>query len=169
MPTRPPSITELADRAAILDCVADYMRGQDRLDPALQKASFHHDATVDYGFHAGPAHDFVDFAQALLARYAATWHMLGQSSIIIDGDHGRGEIYFHAWHRRAGENGAEDLQIAGRYLDRYERRQGQWAIAHRREIVDWTRSDIAADHWFDRTPTALRGARSGADLSEMEL
>lgn len=168
MPDRPLSIDDLAARAAIFDCIARYMRGQDRLDAALQKSSFHPDATVDYGFHAGPAHAFVDFAQALLANYAGTWHSLGQSLIEVDGDRAVGEVYFHAWHRRKTGEGPQDLQIAGRYLDRYACRNGVWAIVYREEIIDWTRTDPAADDWFDRTPTALRGQRGGADRSQME-
>jgi hypothetical protein len=166
MPQRPPSLSELADRAAIHDCIANYMRGQDRLDADLQKSSFHPDATVDYGFWSGGGHEFVVFAQRLLANYPATWHMIGQSLIEIDGDAAAGEIYFHAWHRRDAGDGLQDLQISGRYLDRYERRQGSWAIAHRREIVDWTRTDPAADDWLARTPAALRGGRGGADPSQ---
>ena len=111
--------------------------------------------------------EFVDFAQALLARYPSTWHMTGQMLIELDGDRATGEIYFHAWHRRDAGEGLQDLQIAGRYLDRYERRDGRWAIVHRREVVDWTRTDPAADDWFDRTPAALRGGRGGSDPSDI--
>ncbi|MES2290702.1 MAG: nuclear transport factor 2 family protein [Pseudomonadota bacterium] len=166
MAVKPLEPAELADRAAILDCVAQYMRGQDRLDGALQKASFHPGATVDYGFFTGSAADFVDFAQELLTRYPSTWHMTGQSLIDLNGDRATGEIYFHAWHRRDAGEGLQDLQISGRYLDEYERRDGAWAITHRREIVDWTRTDPAADDWFDRTPKALRGGRLGTDPSQ---
>ena len=162
-----PVFAALADRIAIQDCVARYMRGQDRLDAALQKGAFHPDARVDYGFFVGSAAEFVDFAQTLLAWYHATWHMTGQMLIEIDGDRATGEIYFHAWHRRDGDEGPQDLQIAGRYLDVYERRDGRWAIVHRREVVDWTRSDPAADDWFDRTPAALRGGRKGNDPSDI--
>lgn len=168
MPVPVPSVAELADRAAILDCSVRYMRGQDRLDAALQVSAFHDDATVDYGFFAGAATDFVAFAQGLLARYPATWHMIGQSLIEVDGDEARGEVYFHAWHRRLAEGGPEDLQISGRYVDRYARRDGGWGIVHRVELVDWTRTDMARDDWLARTPKALLGARGGADFSQNE-
>jgi hypothetical protein len=168
MPVPVPSLAELADRAAILDCSVRYMRGQDRLDAALQRSAFHEGATVDYGFFAGTAADFVDFAQGLLTRYPETWHMLGQSLIEVDGEVARGEVYFHAMHRRLADTGPEDLQISGRYVDRYERRDGAWGIVHRVELVDWTRTDAARDDWLERTPKALRGARQGRDFSQME-
>lgn len=166
MPEPTPSPEAVADRMAILDCSVRYMRGQDRLDPELQRGAFHPGATVDYGFFTGTADDFVDFAQGLLARYPVTWHKIGQSLITLDGDAATGEVYFHAWHRRDAGDGLQDLQIAGRYLDQYARRDGAWGIVHRREIVDWTRTDPAADDWFARTPNALRGDRSGRDPSQ---
>ncbi|WP_439533797.1 nuclear transport factor 2 family protein [Polymorphobacter sp.] len=163
-----PTLAELADRMAILDCSARYMRGQDRLDAAVQKSAFHPGATVDYGFYVGTAEDFVDFAQALLARYPSTWHMIGQSLISIQGDEASGEVYFHAWHRRMADDAPQDLQISGRYIDRYARRDGAWAIVHRSELVDWTRTDAAADDWLQRTPNALRGGRGGDDASQRD-
>jgi hypothetical protein len=159
-------IERLIARQDIQDCVFRYMRGQDRLDADLQRSAFHADATVDYGFWKGSGHDFVDFAQALLARYGATHHLLGQTHIVVtDADTGHGEVYFTAYSRRRGDAGDEDLLIAGRYLDEYSRRDGEWRIATRKEVVDWTRTDPAADGWLDRTPSALRGGRGGADPS----
>ncbi|HKT78330.1 MAG TPA: nuclear transport factor 2 family protein [Sphingobium sp.] len=159
-------IAGLLARREIEDCLFRYMRGQDRLDAALQTSSFHEDATVDYGFFAGTGADFVRFAQHLLAdRYVATQHMIGQMHIIVEGEEGHGEIYFLAWHRRKAEQGGEDLLIAGRYLDRYSCRDGAWRIAERREVVDWTRTEPASDGWFDRTPQALRGGRGEGDPS----
>ena len=157
-------IAGLLARREIEDCLFRYMRGQDRLDAALQRSAFHNDATVDYGFFTGSGIDFVRFAQDLLAdRYNATQHMLGQMHIAIDGEEGHGEIYFLAWHRRKAEHGGDDLLIAGRYLDRYSCRDGTWRIADRREVVDWTRTDAASDNWFERTPQALRGGRGDRD------
>ena len=58
-------------------------------------------------------------------------------------------MYYQAFHRvknPTGEN--RDLFIAGRYVDRYERREGVWKIAYRSELVDWVREEAAADSWF---------------------
>lgn len=165
------AIARLIARQAIEDCVFRYMRGQDRLDAGLQKSAFHDGATVDYGFYRGAGSDFVDFAQSLLARYGATHHQVGQvhinvGDIEVAGDaEAQGEIYFIAYHRRSGENGPEDLIIAGRYIDRYACRDGRWGIVERKEVVDWTRTDPAADDWFHRTPNVLRGGRGKADPS----
>jgi len=160
-------IERLIARQDIQDCIFRYMRGQDRLDAELQRSAFHPDATVDYGFWKGSGHDFVDFAQGLLTRYGATQHLIGQTHIVVtDADHAHGEVYFIAYSRRHADGGAEeDLIIAGRYLDAYSKRDGEWRIATRKEVVDWTHTAPAADDWFARVPTALRGGRGSDDPS----
>lgn len=141
----------------------DYMRGQDRLDPVLHGSVFHDDATTDYGVgYRGGADGFVAFAQGVLAPHAANHHMIGQVSIDFDGDDlAFGEVYFQAFHRV----GEQDLFVAGRYVDRYERRGTVWKIAHRSELVDWVREVPAADAMLRETDRFPLGARAPHDLS----
>ena len=49
--------------------------------------------------------------------------------------------------------------IAGRYIDRYEMREGVWKIAYRSERNDWSRMSPANDIYFDSAPDGLRGSR----------
>ena len=53
--------------------------------------------------------------------------------------------------------------VAGRYVDRYERRDGAWKFAFRSELVDWVRLDPATGEGM--MPGALWGARGADDLS----
>ncbi|HEX8056538.1 MAG TPA: nuclear transport factor 2 family protein, partial [Novosphingobium sp.] len=46
-------VRDLAARRDIADAVHRYMRGLDRLDPALQRTAFHDDAWIDAGIFAG--------------------------------------------------------------------------------------------------------------------
>jgi hypothetical protein len=158
-------LEELIAKQEIFELSARYMRGLDRLDGALQRTVFHDDATTDYGFFKGNADDFVAFAQRALASHLANHHMLGQALIEIDGDVAHGEVYFQAFHRIIEDGAEKDLIISGRYVDRYERRDGVWKIAARAEVNDWSRTDPAADDFFRQVPGALRGARGAADLS----
>jgi hypothetical protein len=59
----------------------------------------------------------------------------------------------------ASGDGFEDLVIAGRYIDRYEKRSGEWKIAYRSERNDWSRTSATNDPYFDATPNGLRGGR----------
>lgn len=152
---------------AIEDALHRYMRAQDRLDRALHLSAFHSDAFVDCGLMAGTAAEFVDFAQALLADMESSFHMLGQKHIrILGSESAEGEIYFFAQHRiRAPE--LQDLLIAGRYVDEYACREGEWRILKRRELIDWVRQDPASDGPFrGDNPGLPFGDRSGRDFSE---
>ncbi|MFM7377938.1 MAG: nuclear transport factor 2 family protein [Erythrobacter sp.] len=134
-------------RFAIQDLAALYMRGLDRLDGALLEAQFWPDARCEYGIFSGSPADFAAFCMAALKDHTRNHHMLGQHLIDFAApDEAFGEVYYQAYHRVSGEEGApRDLFIAGRYVDRYERRDGIWKIAYRSELVDWLRDDPASD------------------------
>lgn len=137
-----------------------YMRGLDRLDTELLLEQFWEDGWCEYGFFDSKPAEFIDFAVTALGEHKANQHMIGNVLIDIEGDEAFGEVYFQAYHKLTGEQGLEDLIIAGRYLDRYERRNGIWKFAYRSERVDWSRSSPTHDPYFDLAPDCLRGGRS---------
>lgn len=159
------TVDELLARREIEDLSATYMRGLDRLDKPLLRSVFHDDATTDYGFFKGGPDGFVDMAYGALKDHAANHHMLGQIRVELDGDEAFGEVYFQAFHRIDDDGRSQDLFIAGRYVDRYRKRDGVWKIAYRAEVNDWARTEAAADDFFRAQPDALRGARAPDDLS----
>ena len=91
--------------------------------------------------------------------------MIGQVRIDLEGDVGFGEVYFIAFHRIVDKGEDRDLFIAGRYVDRYERRGGVWKIVFRSELVDWSRNDPASDSFLKASTESLLGARGADDLS----
>lgn len=155
----------VVDKQEIYDLCGTYMRGLDRLEKDLVLSVFHDDATTDYGFFKGPPKDFCEFAMTALSDHLANHHMIGQMNVDVEGDVAFGEIYFQAFHRIVDEGQEKDLFISGRYVDRYEKRDGVWKIAFRAEVNDWARTDPATDEFFAATPDSLRGARGQADLS----
>lgn len=169
MSTDEKRFTELLAKQDIFELSVRYMRGLDRLDRTLQLAVFHDDATTDYGFFQGSGVEFVDFAQNALKDHLANHHMIGQALIEVLGDRAVGEVYFHAFHRIVVNGAEQDLIIAGRYIDRYECRNGVWKISFRSEVNDWARSSPAADEWLKNPPTSIRGARGAADPSHALL
>lgn len=158
-------VRDLAARRDIYDAVCRYMRGQDRLDPVLHRSAFHDDAWVDCGLMAGTADEFVTFAQGFLAELEASQHVIGQVQISIDGDRASGEVYFYAWHRIHEDGKPRDLSVAGRYVDEYTCKNGEWRISRRCEIVDWARTDDAADGFLSAN-TVIRAGRRGEDFSQ---
>jgi len=163
-------IRDLAARRDINGAVQRYMRGLDRLDAELQRSVFHADAVIDCGLMKGGVDEFVNFAQGLLAGMDATHHMLGQVAVEIDGTRATGECYFQAWHRTGSEaEGWRDLFIAGRYLDEYACREGDWRIAKRTLVTDWVTDNPGDKAFFAANPQAPCGARRGADPSQRTL
>lgn len=143
----------------IYELACNYMRGLDRLDKDLLLSVFFEDAWCEYGFSNGEPRDFIDYAINALQAHEANHHMIGNVLIDVEGDEAFGEVYFHAYHKVRGESGFEDIIIAGRYLDRYEKRQGTWKFAYRSERVDWSRTQPTSDSYFELATDCLRGGR----------
>jgi hypothetical protein len=159
-------IRDLAARRDIHKAVCNYMRGQDRLQPAIQRKAFHDDALVDCGLFAGAPDAYVEFAQGFLAKLESSQHLIGQVDIEVDRDVAYGEVYFLAWHRVSEGGEPKDLIVCGRYVDEYARRDGEWRIAKRREIIDWARTDPAADGFIREFKQLHLAGRHGKDFSE---
>lgn len=143
----------------IYELCCRYMRGLDRLDQQLMLDQFWADGWCEFGFHNSSPTAFIEFAMSALKEHAANQHLIGNALIDVEGDEAFGEIYFQAYHKVPTEDGYDDLIIAGRYLDRYERRQDTWKFAYRSEVVDWSRSTPTNDPYFELAPDGLRGAR----------
>ena len=131
-------LAELLDREAIRECIYRYCRGIDRLDEAMLKSAYWPDAHEDHGgSFSGNAIDYCDGVLQRLKRMVATHHQIGNVLIRATGMAASVESYFWASHQFPGADGAlMDLILAGRYLDRMERRSGEWRIADRQVVFD---------------------------------
>lgn len=150
--SRDPALQRLLDREAITELVHAYCNAADRKDNAKMRALYHPDATDDHGgFFRGLAMDFIDRLPQIQAPMEILHHNITTLNIAIDGDYGEGEVYVLAFHRVAKPDGGSlDLLIGGRYLDHYERRNGQWKFASRAVVADWVNihepSIVQLDH-----------------------
>ena len=76
----------------------------------------------------------IETAMGGLARYRATLHVLGQSSIDVHGSEAVSETYCTAHHLTDHDNGTvTDRFMAIRYLDRFDRTSHGWRLSRRRE------------------------------------
>ena len=156
-------VEELLAREQIRALSGTYMRGLDRLDTSLLRAVFWDDAKTDYGFFKGSPDAFAEMCRMALKDHLANHHMLGQINIEVEGETAYGEVYFQAFHRIVADGEERDLIISGRYVDRYECRNGTWKIAYRSEVNDWSTNVPATDGYFRQQPDGLRGARKPDD------
>jgi SnoaL-like domain len=122
----------LLDRLEIADVLARYCRGVDRCDEALVASAFHPDAVDEHSYRRLSGAEVAPFLVARMrSTFTRTLHCLLQSLVAVSGDRAGGETYYVAWLVRE-EDGREVVdQAAGRYVDRFERRDGAWRIAHR--------------------------------------
>lgn len=147
------------DKQEIYELSCRYMRGLDRHDPDLMLEQFWEDGWCEYGFYNSAPGEFIAFCMEALQGHVANQHLIGNVLIDIDKEDAFGEVYFQAYHKIADAEGFQDMIIAGRYLDRYERREGVWKMAYRSEIVDWSRTEPSCDTYFAMAPDCFRGAR----------
>jgi len=120
-----------AEVPAIRDVVLRYCSGIDRLDADLMKSAYWPDATDDHGTFVGNGWEFVDRCMRSHARWRATMHCVLNHRVDLDasGTSARGEVYHVTYLFPPDTSGVH--QWCGRYLDAYERRDGQWRIRHR--------------------------------------
>ncbi|MCI4589468.1 nuclear transport factor 2 family protein [Sphingobium sp. BYY-5] len=159
-------VAYLKDRLAIQDLIARHARGHDRHDVDLLTAAYHPDGIDEHGhaINAGPNY----------ARWSNAVHAAGSESHLhnitthlceIDGDVAHCESYVMVSLLDCG--GKTARIINGRYIDRVERRDGEWRISLRRSTVDTL---IAGDASILQHPRFIeqgytRGQRDRRDVS----
>ena len=131
------AVQRLQDLQVIRDLVYTYCRAVDRFDRELLLSVYHADAVDDHGLIvAGPAvlADWIfDFHGRFQRR---TQHIITNHLCELDGDTAHTESY---WMLAAVNAEGPPLSFGGgRYLDRFERRAGRWAIAQRKCVLDWS-------------------------------
>jgi hypothetical protein len=158
-------LRRLVDRQQIEEVLNRYCRGVDRCDEATLAACYHEDSVDDHGTFTGPGREFAHWAVRGAAKMWAASHHSVHNVVVdwIDDDTAHVESYVLAFNLRApnvpgpsrrpeagertaavgqsgggpdsGEDGVVEV-FAGRYVDRFERRDGTWRIAHRLALRD---------------------------------
>jgi ketosteroid isomerase-like protein len=169
--TRATALDRMLARDAIRDILARYARGIDRADGALLKSCYFDDAIEEHGSSfTGRAHDYVDAAIPKVRNMGVMQHLLGNCHIDLDGDRAYVETYVWTFLRVERDGRSWDTYTGGRLHDRFERRNGEWKIAHRRTVFDWNRDTPSNEGWClgyidTRAAGVLRGRKDASDPS----
>ena len=140
------TIEDMLSREAIRDTLARIARGEDRRDDALIRSGYWPEARIDFGVFAGSFDDYLGWCVPGSPEISVTQHILAQSLIMLDGDTARVETYVISYHRVKAGDEERDTAMGARYLDRFERRDGDWRFVSRTMIYDWDRDlGVAAD------------------------
>lgn len=153
-------LAALLDREEIRRVIMDFARAVDRRDWDLLRSCFHADARDDHGVFAGDADEYVDWVAANLSKFAErTMHFIGNVTVDLEGPAAAlSESYVVGYHRYTREDGTRAEWIAaGRYLDRFEKRDGAWKIAARQLVWEWVRDEPVGAEFenFGIDPTTL--------------
>ncbi len=161
-------IDDLLDKQEIMELSYRYSRACDRLDADLMTAVYWPDGTDDHGTFKGTAPEYVEWVMDFVGAWVSTHHDNTNILIDLDGDVAFGEVHWTGHYRYEIDGVLHDHLAAGRYLDRYERREGangkEWRIKHRTCLSDWSRiepADAAMHAAGQNNP--LRGQRGQAD------
>ena len=137
---------DAADRLAIRELIEAYAHCADRRDAKGQMALFTRDTHfVVYMDAKDPTptqelHGRESLAPVFadLNKYAATMHLLGQSTILtLSTDRAIGAVYCMPHHLTIDGTQRSLMIAAPRHADTYVKQDGVWLYAERRLYVDW--------------------------------
>jgi hypothetical protein len=173
-----PRLASLSDRRDIRDTSMRYVRGADRHDKDLVRSAFWPEATISYG-KPMPLDEFVAWDEGRLAAYAVHQHHITGQTVEIDGNTAHVESYVISFFvpRDRQKDGAgtatpgraltseKSLIGSGRYIERWEKRNGEWKIVVREyvedlglqgETIDNCGTRVCLGTWDRNDPSYLR-------------
>jgi ketosteroid isomerase-like protein len=137
----PSFLDELEARTAIEDCLKRFARAVDRQDWALARTMYHDDAFDDHGFFKGPPDAFLAHIAKMHEVQEHSMHF--NTNVLIEfqsADRAFVETYVLVLQRFADRR----VTASARYLDRFEKRNEDWRVAHRTLVFGDTVSEPLA-------------------------
>lgn len=153
-----PTLQRLVDKEAIRDIMLRYCRSVDRRDWEAMRASFFEDCRDDHADFRGTRDEFVAWLRVRhdMPGFFQSTHMISNCLIeFASPELAVVETYFTAkleltadagGHREMLSRGNKDpleadpsnlrVEVLGRYVDRFEKRAGEWRIARRLTVFD---------------------------------
>jgi hypothetical protein len=150
-------------KQAIAQSIYRYCRGMDRIDNDLANSVFCPGAQVRYGadIYTGPATGFVEMIADTHRGMTISHHQVGNMLIELDGETACSETYITVTlHQKQEDGSVEQIGALGRYLDRWERHNGEWKIAHRVYVHSIDEQHTVTDNRF-----AVTATRDNSDIS----
>ncbi|WP_164256346.1 nuclear transport factor 2 family protein [Variovorax sp. WS11] len=152
-------MSELLERERIRDALQRYARGVDRRDWALVASAYHSDGYDDHGGYKGGVPGLLEWLERRHATIEQSMHFLGNCIIdFLSEGIAVAETYCMVY-QRYGEEARETIQVwlgeqplppgerlmaelACRYVDRFELREGEWRIARRTVVMEEVKASV---------------------------
>lgn len=149
-------IEELWAREQIRDCLYRYSRGIDRYDVELVRSCYHADAIDAHGVYVGGLEGFIDLVHQFRgpgSDYGVMQHVICNTLIERDGNIANVESYlYNPLTPRDPQKGLPDILVGGRFIDRFEYRDGRWAIVRRHLVFDYSSMRPSTAKMWDAWP-----------------
>lgn len=142
-------LARFLDRQEILECLTSFCRGSDRRDRALFVSCCHPDAIISVGPFVGSAEELYDWSDGMAAHNNGTSHNILNFSCDLDGDTAHTETYYFFTQRNLD---GSNLLAGGRYIDRFERRDGVWRLLVRNNFIEWSSIVAGLDNPLNAVP-----------------
>jgi hypothetical protein len=161
-------LDQIRSRQQIEEQLHRWARGADRIDIEEMQSVFHPKANINYGYSNGPVEEFLPWVVKFHSEELVwTSHWIVNLLIKFEENKAHSEAGVDCCLRYKGKDGLADLIVAGRYLDRWERRDGEWRIIDRTSVLDRYRTSrveqsAEADPWVKKVNM---GVRTKDDLS----
>lgn len=173
------SPSRVADRLEIQDLVYRWCRAADRLDFDAMPALFHPDAYDDHGPYRGDIPGLIEWIRERHKVIMFSMHQMTNLLIeFADEDNALVECYMAMVQRyapgadqslaqltdvRFAEGSCVDLHSRSRYIDRVQRRNGEWRVLRRTLVQDWKQL-VEVPNVPANRPGALVGRRDREDF-----
>ena len=159
---RAADLEDLVARRDVYAVLTRYCTALDRADVELMRTVYWPDGVDEHGIYEGNAGEFVEFIIGEITKYFEMGtHCLLNVDIEVQGDIACAESYLYSacriranmaeamlgsrymkhWGGKGLDAGNEQFVMAGRYVDRLERRAGEWRIVRRQVVMDWNDSN----------------------------
>ncbi|TCR70444.1 nuclear transport factor 2 family protein [Bosea sp. BK604] len=157
------TVEQLVAEAQIRKLIHTYPRGLDRLDRDILLSIAHPEATVKFApMFDGSWTAFVDWLMHAHDRMLFNNHRITNTLIEVRGDHAVSETSSTATLLVKRDDGdIEDRTVHSRYLDRWRRDDGRWALSHRDTIRDFRRVRIITEAELKATCEFNRASEIG--------
>lgn len=153
---------DLVARRDVMAVLTRYCTALDRADLAMMERVYWPDGGDRHGIYVGDAKSFIPFIiDGIQVWFEVATHCIANVDIVVDGERAAsesyllsvcrvrqpqaGEIFGPDYLARYGDGALEPgrhlFMMGGRYLDRFERRGGEWRILERQVVLDWS------DNW----------------------
>jgi len=139
-------VEELEARTAIEDCLKRFARAVDRQDWKLARTLYHDDAYDDHGFFKGPPDAFL----AHIAKmHEAQDHSMHFNTNVLIEFQSRERAFVETYVLVLQRYQDRRVTASARYLDRFEKTNGQWRVAQRTLVFgDMVTEPLREPHGF---------------------